>query len=317
MGFELCHPAVNFIYFLSVIAGMIYFQHPVFLLISFTCAFAYSVKRNKLKAVVFNLLMIPLTVAYAFYYASYNHFGITTISVNMIGNRFTLESLIYGGVVGMTVTGVMIWFSCVYAVFTTDKVVYLFGKVSPRLSLFLAIILRMVPRIKKEAQKINRAQQGIGRGINQGPWYRRIKNGIRIMSMVLTWLIDSLTTCSESMQNRGSTLRGRTAFSIYRFDNRDRAYVIALFAFLTVTMMGVLLQQTNITYDPQIVMNPITPMSWVFFGGYTALCLMPLILDLWTEYCFVRARITLEITGAETVSTVTMSVQCATIHVHK
>ena len=290
MGFELCHPAVNFIYFVSVIAGMIFFQHPVFLLISFACAFAYSIKRNKVKAVVFNLLMIPLIVAYALYYSTYHHFGMTVITLNRIGNRMTVESLVYGGVLGMIVTGVMIWFSCVYSIFTTDKVVYLFGKVSPRLSLFLAITLRMVPRIKKEAMKINRAQQGIGRGIDQGSWYRRIGNTIRIFSMVLTWLIDSLTTCSESMQNRGSTLRGRTAFSIYRFDNRDRAYVITLFTFLTVTLMGVLLQQTNITYDPQIVMNPITPMSWVFFGGYTALCLMPLVLDLWTEYCFQKAR---------------------------
>ena len=290
MGFELCHPAVNFIYFVSVIAGMIYFQHPVYLLISFTCAFAYSVKRNKLKAVVFNLLMIPLIIAYAFYYASYNHFGITTISVNMIGNRFTLESLIYGGVMGMTVTGVMIWFSCVYSIFTTDKVVYLFGKVSPRFSLYFAILLRIVPRIKKEVIRINRAQQGIGRGANQGSIIQRVKNCLRIFSMMITWIIDCLKVASESMENRGSALKGRTAFSIYRFDNRDRAYVIALFLFLTITMMGVLLKQTIITYDPQIVMNPITPMSWVFFGGYTALCLMPLGLDLWTEYCFKKSR---------------------------
>ena len=290
MGFELCHPAVNFIYFASVIAGMICFQHPVFLLISFCCGFAYSVKRNKRKAMVFNLLMIPLIVCYAFYYASYNHFGITTISVNMVGNRFTLESLIYGGVMGMTVTGVMIWFSCVYSVFTTDKVVYLFGKVSPKLSLFLAITLRMVPRIKKEAIRINRAQQGIGRGANQGNLLQRLRNCLRIFSMMITWIIDCLKVTSESMENRGSALRGRTAFSIYRFDNRDRAYVIAMFACMTVTMMGVLLNQTRIVYDPQIVMNPITPMSWVFFIGYAAVCLMPLLLELWTEFRFRQAR---------------------------
>ena len=53
--------------------------------------------------------------------------------------------------------GVCVWFSCIFFVFTTDKVVYLFGKVSPRLSLFLAIGLRMVPRIQKEAKRINMA----------------------------------------------------------------------------------------------------------------------------------------------------------------
>ena len=290
MGFEKCHPAVNFIYFATVIAGMITFQHPIFLAVSFACAFIYSIKRNGLKALVFNIVLLPLIAAYAFYYSSYNHFGVTVLQQNMIGNNITLESLVYGFVLGFVVAGVLIWFSCVYSVFTTDKVVYLFGKVSPRLSLFLAIILRMVPRIKKEAKKINMAQCGIGRGFNQGNVFQRLRNGIRILSMLITWTIDSLTLVSESMRSRGSSLRGRKAFSIYRFDNRDRAYVITLFTCLTLIIMGVLLKQTDILYDPRIRMNPITSMSWFFYAGYGIFCLMPMGLELWTEYRFWKAR---------------------------
>ena len=290
MGFEKCHPAVNFIYFATVIAGMIVFQHPIFLLISFVCAFAYSIKRNGWKALVFNVILIPCVVAFAFYYSSYNHFGVTVLHQNMIGNNMTLESLVYGFVLGLVIAGVLIWFSCVYSVFTTDKVVYLFGKVSPRLSLFLSIILRMVPRIKKEAKKINTAQRGIGRGANQGNVFQRLRNSIRILSMLITWTIDSLTLVSESMRSRGSSLRGRKAFSIYRFDNRDRAYVITLFTCLTLIIMGVLLKQTDILYDPRIRMNPITSMSWFFYAGYGIFCLMPLMLEVWTEYRFKKAR---------------------------
>ena len=290
MGFEKCHPAVNFLYFSAVIAGMIVFQHPIFLLISFACAYLYSVKRNGWKAVVFNSLLLPLAAAFALYYSSYNHFGVTVLQQNSIGNNITLESLVYGFVLGSVVAGVLIWFSCVYSVFTTDKVVYLLGKVTPHLSLFLAILLRMVPRIKKEAKRINTAQRGIGRGINQGNLFRRVHNEIRIFSMLITWTIDSLTVASESMRSRGSTLRGRTAFSIYRFDNRDRAYVIGNFACLTVVFMAVMLKQTDILYDPRIIMNPITSMSCLFYIGYAVFCLMPLGLELWTEYRFWKAR---------------------------
>ena len=290
MGFEKCHPAVNFIYFTTVIAGMIVFQHPIFLLISFVCAFIYSIKRNGWKALAFNIVLIPLVVAYAFYYSSYNHFGVTVLQQNSIGNNITLESLVYGFVLGFVIAGVLIWFSCVYSVFTTDKVVYLFGKVSPRLSLFLAIILRMVPRIKKEAKKINTAQRGIGKGANQGNIFRRLRNSIRILSMLITWTIDSLTMVSESMRSRGSTLRGRKAFFIYRFDNRDRTYVVGNFACLTVIFMAVMLKQTDILYDPRIIMTPITSMSYLFYIGYAGFCLMPLGLELWTEYCFWKAR---------------------------
>ncbi len=290
MGFEKCHPAVNFIFFAGVIAGTVAFQHPIFLVISFACAFLYSIKRNGWKALVFNIVLLLLIAGFALYYSSYHHFGVTVMEQNMIGNNMTLESLVYGCVLGAVITGVLMWFSCVLSVCTTDKVVYLFGKVSPRLSLFLAIALRMIPRIKKEAKKINTAQKGIGRGINQGNIFQRLRNSVRILSMLITWTIESLTTTSESMRSRGSTLRGRKAFSIYRFDDRDRAYVIGMFLCLTLTVMALMLKQTNIIYDPRIIMTPVTSMSYLFYVGYAVFCLMPLGLEMWTEYCFWKAR---------------------------
>ncbi len=290
MGFEYCHPAVNLIYFVSVMYGMLCFKHPVFLMLSFLSAVAYSIKRNRIKAVVFDVVLLPLTAAFALCYSTYNHFGVTVIEQNLIGNSITFESLIYGAVIGLTVSGAMIWFSCIYSVFTSDKVVYLFGKASPKLSLFLSVLLRMVPRIKNEAKKINTAQQGIGRGVNQGNVFARIRNCIRIFFMLITWTIDSLSMASESMQSRGCLLRGRKAFSIYRFDNRDRAYVVAMFAGITITVMGVMLNQTDVVYDPKIIITPITSMSFVFYFGYAVLCLMPLGLELYTEYRFRKAR---------------------------
>ena len=287
MGFERCHPAVNLIYFSAVVAAMITFQHPVFLAVSFLCAFAYSIKRGGWKTLMFNLCLLPLIAAFALYYSSYTHFGMTVLQQNFVGNNMTLESLVYGIVLGVCVAGVCIWFSCVYSVFTTDKVVYLFGKVSPRLSLFLAILLRMVPRIKKEAKRINMAQQGIGKGVNQGSFFARLHNGIRIFSMLITWTIDSLTIASESMRSRGSNLRGRKAFSIYRFDNRDRIFVIGLFLCLTLTMMAVLLGQTDMVYDPKIIWTDVSPVLCI---GYAVLCLIPLGLEIWTEYRFQKAR---------------------------
>lgn len=290
MGFERCHPAVNLIYFAAVITGMIAFQHPVFLVISFVCAFSYCAKRSGWKGVIFSAALLPLAVAFSLYYSSIHHFGVTVLGHNAIGNNMTLESTVYGLVLGLSIAGVMIWFSCVYSVFSSDKVVYLFGRVSPQLSLYLAILLRLVPRVKKEARRIHTAQCGIGRGVNQGNILQRIRNFLRIFSMLITWTIESLTMASQSMRSRGSSLRGRKAFSIYRFDNRDRAYVIAMFACLTLTVMAVILKQTDILYDPQIIFPKTNPMSWLFYIGYGVLCLMPLGLELWTDYRFAKAR---------------------------
>ena len=286
MGFELCHPAVNFLYFAAVLTGIIAFQHPVFLAISFFCAVAYSIKRRGVKAAVFDAALLPFVAVFAWYYSRFHHFGVTVLERNFLGNNMTLESLVYGLVLGFVIAGVIIWLGCVFHIFTTDKVVYLFGKVSPRLSLFLAILLRMCPRIGREAKRINMAQRGIGRGVDQGNAFQRLKNAIRIFSMLITWMIGALALLSDSMGSRGSSLRGRTAFSIYRFDNRDRAYVITLFTCLTLTVMAILLGLTDMVYDPLIIWEPIAAADSLFCIGYAVLCLMPLILELWTDYRF-------------------------------
>lgn len=290
MGFERCHPAVNLIFFAVVIAGTLVFRHPVFLAISFVCGCCYSIWRKGAKAVFFNLCMLPCAAAYAVYYAAFHHFGVTVLQQNFVGNNMTVESLVYGLVLGLALTGACIWMSCVYCIFSSDKVGYLLGRVSPRLSLFLAIALRMVPRIQGQARKINTAQQGIGRGLQQGGPWQSVKNSAAIVSMVITWTIDSLITASEAMRCRGSTLRGRTAFSKYRFDNRDRALVIGLFLGITVTMVAWLLGATDMVYAPKMLWKQISWGDILFYTGYAALCMIPLGLEIGVAYAFSKAR---------------------------
>ena len=290
MGFESCYPAVNFLFFAAVVYGSVAFRHPVFLAISCLCAFAFSMKRNGKRAVIFNLCLLPLVVCFALYYSSYHHFGVTVLKQNFIGNNLTVESFVYGMVTGLRAAAVCMWLSCLFRVVSSDKVLYLFGRVSPRLSLFLTILLRFIPRIGREARKINLAQKGIGRGSNQGNVFRRLVNCLRIFSMLITWMISALALESDSMRSRGSLLRGRTAFSIYRFDNRDRAFVIVLFCCITLTAMGAILGASKMWYNPRIIWRPLNRIGVTAAIGYLALCLLPLELELWTEYRFCRAR---------------------------
>ena len=197
---------------------------------------------------------------------------------------------VYGLVIGLRFATLCMWLEAMFRVVSSDKVVYLFGKVSPLLSLFLTILLRLIPRIGQEARRINLAQKGIGRGSNQGNIFRRFVNCLRIFSMLITWMISALALESDSMRSRGSLLRGRTAFSIYRFDNRDRAFVIALFSCITLTAMGVILGASKMWYNPRIIWRPLNGIGVMTAIGYLALCFMPMALELWTEYRFRKAR---------------------------
>ncbi|HHX37085.1 MAG TPA: energy-coupling factor transporter transmembrane protein EcfT [Clostridiaceae bacterium] len=295
MKFDSYHPVINFIYFTTVITMSIIFDQPVFLSLSYLCSFIYSISLNGTRSAVFNVILIPFIVAFALYYASYNHFGITNITVNFIGNQITLESLLYGAALGIKIASVLMWFSCVHKVISSDKIIYLFGRVLPKLSLLLSLALRLVPRIKTYAKAVNTAQSCIGRGLKQGKILQRMRSLIRLLSILVTWTMEHIVAISDSMRSRGYSLKGRTAFSIYRFDNRDRSFVIALFFYSTLILAGVLLDQTNILYDPEIIMNKMTPLSLLFYLAYVSLCILPLALQLLGEYKADMLRAEIEI----------------------
>lgn len=274
MHFDSYHPTINFIYFIAVISGTLLFNQPIFLIISLVCPFIFSIVLNGKKALIFNLILLLGALIFMAFYSSYNHFGITTITTNSVGNRITLESIVYGGVLGIQIISLIMWISCIHATITSDKIVYLLGRFSPRLSLYISMILRALPHIKEYTRKILVAQQGIGRGLNQGNIFQRIFNFFRIISIVLTWIIDNSAQTSRSMRSRGYLLRGRSAFSIYRFDNRDRSMVVALVVCIIIIGCGFVLDQNTAMYNPEIIFNAITPSSYIFYISYLVVGLL-------------------------------------------
>lgn len=290
MKFSSYHPVINLIFFVAALAAIALFCHPVFLTISFAASFVWSAKLRGRRGLFFNVCLVPLILLYAGIYASYNHFGITNLAVNLIGNEITLESIVYGLVLGTTAASFLMMLSCFLAVFSVDKIVYLFGKLSPRLSLMLSVALRMFGRLRVQAARIETAQRGIGRGIRQGSLWMRLRSGIRELSILITWMLESFVESGFSMKSRGCGLKGRTAFSIYRFDNRDRSLVIVLSACLIGLAAALMLDQTRIYYDPEIIWNRVTVWSYVFYGIYALFLFLPMGLECFSQWRFTRAR---------------------------
>lgn len=288
MRFDSYHPAINLIYFSAAVFCAADFDHPCFIIIAWAGFFIYSFMLNGRKGLLFNLCLIPLVFLYGCIYAGYNHFGVTVLRENIIGNMITLESFVYGLTIGLRAAILLMIFSCVLSVFSSDKVVYLFGRISPRLSLFLSIILRSQPLIKKMASLINTARRGIGKGARQGSVLRRLRNTVGIFSILITCTVESFGGTSASMKSRGFLLRGRSAYSIYRFDNRDRGFIISIVICLAAVAAAALLDQTVIYYDPEIIMNRVTPVSFVFYTAYAVFIMMPAVLQIWAEGRFKR-----------------------------
>ena len=134
--------------------------------------------------------------------------------VESSGNWITLESLVYGIVLGAVMFVVIQWFSCYNEIMTTDKFIYLFGKLIPALSLILSMALRFVPRFLGQLKFIRNGQKAMGKDISEGKLFDRIHAGLNMLSILITWALENAIETSDSMRSRGYGLKGRTAFSI-------------------------------------------------------------------------------------------------------
>lgn len=206
-----------------VIAFTMFFMHPVSLGISLGAALAYAVYLRGRKAIRFSLVfMLPMMVMAALINPAFNHEGATLLTYLPSGNPLTLESILYGLAAAAMLAAVVTWFSCYTAVMTSDKFVYLFGRIIPALSLVLSMALRFVPKFQAQFHVVSEAQRCIGRDVSDGGVIRRIRNAVTIFSIMLTWSLENAIETADSMKSRGYGLPGRTAFSIYRFDDRDK-----------------------------------------------------------------------------------------------
>ena len=279
-AFSAYHPIINFLYFVLVLVFTMFFMHPISLVISLLSALAYSVCLNGTKAVRFSLTAIlPMMLIAAVVNPIFNHEGATILTYLPSDNPLTLESMIYGVASAFMLAGVITWFSCYSAVMTSDKFVYLFGRVIPALSLVLSMTLRFVPKFKAQLQVVSEAQSCVGRDTANGSLLQRVKNGITILSILVTWSLENAIETADSMKSRGYGLPGRTAFSIYRFDGRDKLALLWLLFCGGYIILGWALGSLRWWYYPIIsgALMGAFPVSLQLV--YLALCLTPVIMN--------------------------------------
>ncbi|MDR0879290.1 MAG: energy-coupling factor transporter transmembrane protein EcfT [Clostridioides sp.] len=279
-SFESFHPLVNFYYFAGVIACTMFFMHPVFLVISFLLSFAYSVMLNGKKAVRFNLLyMLPILVITAVINPAFSHQGVTILGYLRSGNPLTLESIVFGICSAFMFVSVILWFSCYNAVMSSDKFIYLFGRIIPSLSLIFSMVLRFVPRYKNQIKEISNSQKCIGKDVSDGNLIQRAKNGMKIISIMVTWALENGIETADSMKSRGYGLKGRTSFSNFRFDSRDKKVLSLMIVFTIVILFGAYMGENTMVFFPSMYISDFTPLSALVYLSYFGLCSTPLCIE--------------------------------------
>ncbi|MBQ1992703.1 MAG: energy-coupling factor transporter transmembrane protein EcfT, partial [Clostridia bacterium] len=222
---------------------------------------------------------LPLVLLTAFINPAFNHEGRTILLYFSNGNPLTLESILYGFSSGCMVITLLLWFSAFSAVMTSDKFIYLFGKVIPALSLVLSMTLRFVPKFKTQMKNVADAQRCIGRDVSSGSLLTRTKTAITIVSIMITWSLENAIETADSMKSRGYGLKGRTTFSIYRFEDRDK-YTLVWFVFCFLYILaGVIVSAFGFRYFPDIRYSTFDITTIPFYVVYLGLCITPVVLN--------------------------------------
>ena len=282
------HPIVNLLYFVSIIGFSMVFMHPVFLGISFISSAIYGIYLYGKKSLMAMLFLLPMLLITAGLNPLFNHAGATIIGFLPNGNPITLESTLFGIGSSVMLVTVIIWFACLNAVLTSDKIVYLFGRIIPALALILSMSLRFVPRFIEQIKIIANAQYGIGRDIRSGSIFSKAKNGIKILSIVITWALENSIETADSMSGRGYGLKGRTAFSIFKFDKRDGyAFLYILFCIIVV-ITGAVSGVYRFRYFPTIQGEWTGGATIFIFITYFTLAMMPIAINLKEDFVWRR-----------------------------
>lgn len=275
------HPTVAFFYFAVVLVLSMFLTHPLCLGISLGSALAYNLVLHGKKAVGKQLFFLfPMASLAILVNAAFSHAGTTVLTYLPSGNVLTLESILYGCAAAAMLSTAILWFSCFHAVMTADKLMYLFGKGIPSLSLALSMTLRFAPRFQEQLHRISDAQRCVNRGTEHGSFLQKTKNAVSMLSVLITWALENAMETADSMKSRGYGLPGRTAFSLYCFDSRDKAVLCWLLAGGFCIFSGWASGSFIWRYYPSIKGAGLTPQAVCAYLFYLFFCLTPTALEI-------------------------------------
>ena len=289
-----CHPIIQFLYFAMVILTTMLVDHPIVLIVSFMGAFFYNIQLFHFRKVVKTQLFaaVPLFSLVILINTMFNHYGVTVLCYIHTG-AVTLESLVYGIILAFMLWTALVWFAGVNQVLTTDRMIYLFGRVIPVLSLVISMVLRFVPRFVRQHAAIRESRKGAGAEDGKKSVIGKVKQALQEFSILMTWSLERGVDLSDSMRARGYGLQKRTFYAVFRPCRRDLVAGGILLVAYGIFIAGVWNGYVDASYNPLIRVNGLAAelrfiLLYLVWGF---ICLFPVLFGIWEELLFQQKRL--------------------------
>ena len=271
------NPITIAVYFLAVAGIAMFCMQPILLALALIGAITLCILRRDVQSARIHLGFWALFLLAALLNPLLSHNGASVLLV--IGNApITAESIFWGTTSGAAILSVLYLFCSFGAIMKSDKLLYLFGKLSPRLSLILSMALRYVSLFSKQAKKIKQAQISLGL-YKDDNLLDRARGELRIFSILLSWALENGIVTANSMAARGYGTGKRTSFSIFSFTGRDALFLCTTLLLTASTAIPLALGAVTFTFYPTLHLHHAGALSYLCYLSYGTLVLLPTILE--------------------------------------
>lgn len=278
--FSTYHPITNMIFFFGVIILDMFFIHPAFVALAIVISVIYLLTLKKGKALRELLYMLILFAFLSAINPFFDRMG-ATVLFHIFHRPYTLEALIYGMTLAGMAVSVLCWFACYNSIMTSDKFIFLFGKIIPAVSLVLSMILRLIPNFIRKTKQISSARASIGMaGSSSSGRLERIRNGTQTLSALTGWALEGGIITADSMRSRGYGTGKRTNFAKYRVDARNIILFIIMLLLIAVTIFCAAKGSTKAEFVPFFTMTWFGDFYMTLgISAYGILMIIPVVLE--------------------------------------
>lgn len=196
------HPLCCFLYLIAVLGITIFTREPLLLMMSALGAAALLILSGMARH---TLWLTVIVIVSAVMNPIFVHRGDTVLF--FVGDlAVTLESIIYGAVFGLMLAAAAGWSIAAAKYMTSDKYIWIFGRVAPTSGLVLSCGLRLVPLFIRRSREFSSASCDSG-----------VKSSLKSFSAAVGYSAEQAMVSADSMRARGYGTAKRTSYSLYRF----------------------------------------------------------------------------------------------------
>ena len=256
MKLTVIHPAVYMVYYIILILFALFFNDPYYL-ISFLMCTAVLMVLQDIGSEFKNVLQffIPMSLLIIILNPLVSHVGITNIYL-FGGYSITLESLVYGIIMSLSLLIILFLFVSYNKVVSYQEMLYIFSKRFPNISMVIVMALRFIPLLNYRLGEINKVfkfdHKNSSRKQKDKTKVDKIKDTVQMLAVVVSWSLEESMLAAKSMKARGYGIAKRTSYLSFKFRKIDYCFTALIVVLSAVCVTGILQGHGRIEIYPQL-----------------------------------------------------------------